>query len=434
MRLTQLQQGQRVEFETLDDVAVRSLSSKDSISDSCFKWKVDETSSIEVFQVKQTNVSESVRRQVLYNWLLAYNQKPDISKFTLYVAQGYSINEKAFTNDSEKEYQTIIESDKAVTALVSRVKQIYKDDLTKFKRDYQTICSKSTIERLGDIDELIAEQLITPFHATAADIGKTYFEKRIAELFTRICARIMDRAGQRSPYVCVHAEYMQLCEEICKDISPTQYTPDYEAFRQVFSQDDLTSEITNSREYRQLRYCKLSNSEILDHLSWEQYYSVVIKRAGGWRTESYNEFYMEKGNVLEQLPPFHWEKLFELQQSMSQSERLLALSVEFWMSAMDDLQEVLASEHLFEIIAALQTIGAHKYHDLLLKIMNDDFGDVRFPLDDNQIEQMQPKIEDANRAFWKNKGAEAEFRGAVTNFLITNLDASGHVFEGIDQS
>ena len=275
LRLTQLQQGQRVEFETLDDVAVRSLSSKDSISDSCFKWKVDETSSIEVFQVKQTNVSESVRRQVLYNWLLAYNQKPDISKFTLYVAQGYSINEKAFTNDSEKEYQTIIESDKAVTALVSRVKQIYKDDLTKFKRDYQTICSKSTIERLGDIDELIAEQLITPFHATAADIGKTYFEKRIAELFTRICARIMDRAGQRSPYVCVHAEYMQLCEEICKDISPTQYTPNYEAFRQVFSQDDLTSEITNSREYRQLRYCKLSNSEILDHLSWEQYYQSI---------------------------------------------------------------------------------------------------------------------------------------------------------------
>lgn len=44
-------------------------------------------------------------------------------------------------------------------------------------------------------------------------------------------------------------------------------------------------------------------------------YSVVIKRAGGWRTESYNEFYMEKGNVLEQLPSFHWEKLFELQQT-----------------------------------------------------------------------------------------------------------------------
>ena len=98
------------------------------------------------------------------------------------------------------------------------------------------------------------------------------------------------------------------------------------------------------------------------------------------------------------------------------------------MSAMDDLQEVLASEHLFEIIAALQTIGAHKYHDLLLKIMNDDFGDVRFPLDDNQIEQMQPKIEDANRAFWNNKNAEAEFHQAAANFLMTNLNDSDHVF------
>lgn len=138
-------------------------------------------------------------------------------------------------------------------------------------------------------------------------------------------------------------------------------------------------------------------------------YSVVIKRAGGWRTESYNEFYMEKGNVLEQLPSFHWEKLFELQQSMSQSERLLALSVEFWMSAMDDLQEVLASEHLFEIIAALQTIGAHKYHDLLLKIMNDDFGDVRFPLDDTRSSRCSRKSRTQTGHFGKIRAQKRSF-------------------------
>ena len=157
-------------------------------------------------------------------------------------------------------------------------------------------------------------------------------------------------------------------------------------------------------------------------------YNVIIKRVGGWRTESYNEFYMDKGNALEQLPSFHWEGLFELRQTMSQSERTLALCVEFWMSAVDDLEEVLASEHLFEIIAALQTIGAHEYHDLLLKIMNDDFDGVRFPLDDEQIEQMQPKIEDAHRAFWKNKSAEAEFHETVTNFLMENLNDPDHVF------
>ena len=157
-------------------------------------------------------------------------------------------------------------------------------------------------------------------------------------------------------------------------------------------------------------------------------YNVIIKRAGGGRTESYNEFYMEKGNALEQLPSFHWEGLFELRQAMSQSERTLALCVEFWMSAADGLEEVFASEYLFEIITALQTIGAHGYHDMLLNIMNDDFGGVQFPLDDNQIEQMQPEIENANRAFWKNKGAEAEFHLGVTNFLIINLNDSDHIF------
>ncbi len=114
-----------------------------------------------------------------------------------------------------------------------------------------------------------------PFHATAPDIGETYFEKRVEELFTRVCARIMDCAGRRIPYVCVHAEYMQLCEEICKTISPAQYTPDYESFRQVFAQSDLTEAIIRSREYRQLNYCKLPTQEILEHLRWEQYYQSI---------------------------------------------------------------------------------------------------------------------------------------------------------------
>ena len=166
--------------------------------------------------------------------MLAYNQKPDISKFTLYVAQGYSINEKAFTNDSEKEYQTIIESDKAVTALVSRVKQIYKDDLTKFKRDYQTICSKSTIERLGDIDELIAEQLITPFHATAADIIKEDKYPLIPFLVIDHISKPFDDKNQKALGAILHGAYtnlqkseMQIILFDDEDASSLGLTPDH---------------------------------------------------------------------------------------------------------------------------------------------------------------------------------------------------------------
>ena len=274
-RLTQIHQGQCVEFETLDDVAVRFLPDKDSVSDSCFKWSINENFEAEVFQVKQTNVTETVGRQFLYYLLMAYNQKPNISKYTLYVARGYSINKSAFSVGPEKEYQKVIESEKSSTALVTHVKEIYKDNPTKFAQDYHTICSKFEIAELDDIDQLIKAQLGLPLHASAPDIGNTYFEKRVNELFTRICARIMDCAGRRIPYVCIYPEYMQLCEEICKNISPTQCTPDYESFRQVYAQTDLTEDIISSREFRQLNYCKLPKSEILDHLSWEQYYQNI---------------------------------------------------------------------------------------------------------------------------------------------------------------
>lgn len=316
LRLAQTQKGQRVEFETLDDVAVRSLTNKESASDSCFKWSIDENSTVEVFQVKQTNVTETIGRQVLYNWLLAYNQKSNISKFTLYIAKGYSFNSKAFTNGAKKEYQVIVESDKTSTALISRVKRIYQNDSDKFNEDYDTICSKIRVVNLSDIDKLIANNLSIPFHATATDIGQTYFEKRVEELFTRICARIMDCAGQRIPYVCNHELYMQLCEEICRDISPSQYTPDYESFSQVFTQCELTDEIMESREYRQLSYCKLSSAEILEHLRWEQYYQSIRQH---YLADAKKEAIAETEKIAHQN---HVDVVYELQADGKDTPRL----------------------------------------------------------------------------------------------------------------
>lgn len=316
LQLARLKEKQRVEFETLDDVTVRYIPNKDSVSDSCIKWNINDNSFIEVFQVKQTNVTDTVGRQVLYNWLLAYNQRPEISRFVLYVAQGYSSNTKVFTNGAEKEYQTIMESDRDSKALIAQIKQVYKDDPEKFKSDYQTICSKFEVNILTDINKLIAEQLAVPFHATAPDIGETFFEKRVEELFTRVCARIMDCAGRRIPYVCVHAEYMQLCEEICKTISPAQYTPDYESFKQVFAQSDLTEAIICSREYRQLNYCKLPTQEILDHLRWEQYYQSIRQHL---LSDAKKEVISKTESIAYQN---HKDVVYELQESSSDTPRL----------------------------------------------------------------------------------------------------------------
>lgn len=277
LKMTQLKGNQQVEFETLDDVTTRSLSADNTVTDFCIKrYVAAESSGIEVFQVKQTDVTKSVARKVLYNWLLAYNENSDITSFHLYVDDQYSVGINLFcSNNAKQEYDIVIESNKREQALITRVKRLYNGKFEEFKNAYQTICNNAHIDSINNIDRSISNQLVAPFHATAAGIGSTYFEKRIYELVTKICARIIDSAGRRIPYICGHAEYMQLCEEICRNISPSQYTPDYESFRQAFVQSDLTEEMLQSRECRQLRYCNLTTTEISDHLSYEQYYENI---------------------------------------------------------------------------------------------------------------------------------------------------------------
>lgn len=276
--LTQIKNGQQVEFETLDDVAVTSIKAKDTIADSCLKYSVDADSSVQVFQVKQTNVTEAVGKKVLYNWLLALNRKPTISKFTLYIAQGYFFRANTFDGNAQREYDAIVNSKASTVALVSQVKEIYKDNYEQFVEDYNTICDKRSNVTMEDIDKAISAQLESVFHADAADVGEVFFNMRVGELFTRICARIMDTVSRRIPFICNRAEYMQLCEEIGRNISSTQYLPDYESFKQVHGQRTITAEILCSREYRQLQYCSLPNAEIVDHIRWEQYYQSIRQK------------------------------------------------------------------------------------------------------------------------------------------------------------
>lgn len=275
MLLSQLQQNQQIEFETLDDVAINSLPNNDKQEDSCIKKQSDKETGIKVFQVKQTNVTTDVCRKVLYNWLLALTEEPNVSEFVLYLGKGYSATTTVLSGTADNEYKKIIDSDKLPTALVTRVKVLYQDNSEQFKKDYEYISNRWRLQELENIDELLSSKLTTVFHADAHSIGTIYYQKRIEELFTRICARIMESAGKRQPYICMQNEYMQLCEEICRNISPQQYTPDYTSFNRVHTPPEVNVEIAQSRAYRQLEFCRLTLSEILNHLSWEQYYQNI---------------------------------------------------------------------------------------------------------------------------------------------------------------
>lgn len=306
MLASQLHKNQQVEFETLDDVAVNSIPSNDNQADSCIKKESGKDTGIRVFQVKQTNVTNDVCRKVLYNWLLALNEEHNISEFILYIEKGYSTSTIALSSKADNEYKRIINSDRSSTALVSRVKAIYKKNPHQFTKDYEYICNHWHLKELDNIDKMISNILTSVFHADANSIGPIYYQKRVEELFNRICSRIMECAGKRQPYICIQNEYMQLCEEICRNISPERYTPDYASFNRVHTPLQMSQEIAQSREYIQLEFCKLTLPDILNHLSWEQYYQNIRQHyfsdaQKDWIVETEGIAYQNHRNVVGEL-------------------------------------------------------------------------------------------------------------------------------------
>ena len=275
LMMTQLTNGQRVEFETLDDVVVKNLFQNNNSDDSCIKTHTQDDGKIVAFQVKQTRVTDSVARKILYNWLIALNKNRSIEGFELLLAESYSCTSTVFSNTAEKEYQKIVESNMSDSALITQVKRIYKDKLDDFIKDFSFICSRVSIKNLNDINGQIAEKLCVPFHSSLTDSVKPHFGLRIKELCQRVCGRIVESAEKRIPFVCTYGEYMQMCEEICKDISEEQYRPDYDSFKLVWVSDRIEEEVKESREYRQLSYCKIRHPSLIEHLRWEQYYQNI---------------------------------------------------------------------------------------------------------------------------------------------------------------
>lgn len=97
--------------------------------------------------------------------------------------------------------------------------------------------------------------------------------------------------------------------------------------------------------------------------------------------------------------------------------------MEFWNGITDDIPEILASERLYEMLGALQRIGATQYADLLLRIINELFSDVALPLNDDQLDQMQKRLTKANRLIWNNENsAWTELHSVVVKHITSRLN------------
>ncbi len=273
--MTQLKPTEQVGFETMDDVSVRAIPSSEDVTDQCFKWKKEGTGKI-LIQVKDTNIGIETARKVLYNWILAFVKYGEISKFVLFVAEGHTANVDLFNvQNIEREYKALTQTSKSKVSLPGKLKEIFDGKPEEFGKAFSYVCERFEFKPQKDIEASISDALATPFHAKAVGIEEVCFDNRVKELFSIICSDIMEQASQRKPYICSYEEYMQKCEEICNKITTTDYNPSYNAFKQLYSKNELTEDVLRSREYKQLRYCKLGTQDILTHLMWKEYYQNI---------------------------------------------------------------------------------------------------------------------------------------------------------------
>lgn len=273
--LASLEKGEQIGFETLDDIAIQNIAHSDDDNDFCIKTKTDSSNVCTVFQVKQTNVSSLKSHDILYNWMLALNQNRKVSKFELYIDDSYTAKTAAFTNGYAKVYSTVISSSKGKDALITKVKSIYADDPEQFQKDYDFIVANYTLKPMHDIDSQLLCAFSTALHLDANSVGPVYAEQRINELITKVSARIMDSAGKRKPFYSCREEIMQICDEICRNICPNKYEPDYASFEQLHAFATISEDLQETRAYKQLQYCELSTSRTIKHLLWQQYYTNI---------------------------------------------------------------------------------------------------------------------------------------------------------------
>lgn len=167
-----------------------------------------------------------------------------------------------------------------------------------------------------------------------------------------------------------------------------------------------------------------TNAAILDNHLAE--YRILMEQVNGWCTPAHPVFFLQNGRELQALPSFHVDKFlaasFEgVMNQLPPVERELALCLEFWNDLRDETQQVLTSDHMEETREALHKVGAVQYSCLLIQMIQDDFSDVVFPLQDEQLEGLENRICKWTKMFWNDASAQEEFHRVVVEYIQEKL-------------
>lgn len=260
-QMTELGYGAVVRYEYLDDISTST-----GLDELSGRIGFCET---RLIQVKNTNVSKQDVVQIYTNWILALREHESISSFLLLYSDHKTLSElfDAITTDQFIEGLNK-RANKSSRSNAAKLKAALSEDEIAGCFSRVKKCAHACAVNEDKINAEIREGLASPFHLTS-DVD--LFNERVAELKRRVQLGVSESMLRAAPYEVDHESFMQLCEQICGQISSKRFEPDYSAWMAA-ADGDLLSAKESSREYRQLRSCLDETSFIMQHLYYSEYY------------------------------------------------------------------------------------------------------------------------------------------------------------------
>lgn len=267
LNVLELKNGYTLEYETIDDVALKMAADKldEHEDDLC---SIFTATSRRAIQVKKTQVTNSIAKKVVKNWILADKDNADIEQFVLVTDR--EVDMDVFVDLDVDEIFKEVNAATGNKSIDAKVKKIGYTE-TELKQKVRDIVSMSSIQKYENIDTEI-ENKFNDFFIRYGVSEATYYI-RIKEFLQQITVEILDAVGNGQPYLLTYESMSKIKNRIVTNYTDEKWEPSFSQFRRLkkVNLEDLA--VIKSREYRQLKTCEsLKEEDIYRHLQWGEYY------------------------------------------------------------------------------------------------------------------------------------------------------------------
>ena len=286
LQILQLKSGYTLEYETIEDVALKmTIENIDQYEDELYS--IVTTTSRKAIQVKRTAISNKVAKKIVKNWILVDKNNNDIEQFLLVTDRevAFDILTNLDVNEMYAEVTSAI-GDKSIDAKVNLIG--YTED--ELKQKIRDVVSKASIQKYEDIDTEIIEGFADYFIKVAVTVP-TYI-LRIKQLMQQITIEILDAVSKGKAYELTYEEMCYMKNRIISEITDAKWEPSFSEFRKLKKVNLSDLAVIKSREYLQLIECtSLTSEDISRHLQYGEYYA------------NSKRFYYERGmnNIVDDL-------------------------------------------------------------------------------------------------------------------------------------